>query len=780
MSRAQNASGMARRKPQAVLPFGRDVFHAASEEKSRFRLDVRRSLERHRGLTLAIVFLGFLATAAYLIRYWPVYSAEALVAIQPAAAAGATQTSVYDAATTEAWIQQQADSMTRSDVLAGALQKLVNFERSGESDQDAARRLGSQVSVARVKSGLEVAIDAHAGSAQMAADIANAVAASYLENTIRQQQVADAARVTALRQEADHVKNELDGDRAELATLNANSVDNSVRQRDGELGAEIDRLERRYNELDEQLQNVLVEDAAPGTAHVEMPAVAPAHPVPDGVGRNALLMLLMFLMVAVLAAIAVNKMDSRLYVASDVEQIVGFPPVAQLPDTDDVSDEVFDKYLLRLAAAVDEGMRQSDRTGCVFTGTASGTGVTTVATQVRALMEGMNRPAVLVDTVGDRPAIWPGGESERKELGEAQPVMLVQRLASESRVKNGTLVMADAAPITVAAETEVLARSTDCVIVVIESGVTTRGQLRSTACVLKRLDVGAVGFVLNRVTLAKADRAFRNSVIGVERHVRMQRRTRTSGPVRTRRVEAEPARVRREPVTSVEEIVERKPEVVSATETRRSTPTGVPIAQGSASKAPATGVGRVDLSPVDMPRAASAEEIAREQGTISRMEAAGAGTQTSESELPWWLADPVLHPQMPTSRPRASGSREARLSDLRNLFRNKGGETASSVAPPAPSNIAPEPVREVETRPAQPRVAEPEIQLGPDYEELAQRVEERTRRATPEVTTAPEYLPPKASEAQQEEDAASRRERRDTWDNLAILPSWRGQYRRKE
>jgi len=49
--------------------------------------------------------------------------------------------------------------------------------------------------------------------------------------------------------------------------------------------------------------------------------------------------------------------------------------------------------------------------------------------------------------------------------------------------------------------------------------VTTRNELRNAAATLQRLNVRAVGFVLNRVGLTKADPAFRASVEAVEKHL---------------------------------------------------------------------------------------------------------------------------------------------------------------------------------------------------------------------------------------------------------------------
>jgi len=87
------------------------------------------------------------------------------------------------------------------------------------------------------------------------------------------------------------------------------------------------------------------------------------------------------------------------------------------------------------------------------------------------------------------------------------------------------LLLTDTVPLTVSAEAEYLARRADCTILVIESGATTRAQLRAAASSLQRLDAAAVGFVLNRVSLANADESFRHSVSEVERHFRVQGRT---------------------------------------------------------------------------------------------------------------------------------------------------------------------------------------------------------------------------------------------------------------
>jgi len=63
-------------------------------------------------------------------------------------------------------------------------------------------------------------------------------------------------------------------------------------------------------------------------------------------------------------------------------------------------------------------------------------------------------------------------------------------------------------------ETVYLARFVDSPMVVIQSGLTTRAQLREV--VLQRLEVPAVGPALNGVSIEKANPSFRRSVRAVE------------------------------------------------------------------------------------------------------------------------------------------------------------------------------------------------------------------------------------------------------------------------
>jgi hypothetical protein len=147
------------------------------------------SLHMHRRLAWGFALAGLLLAAIYVVSNWSIYTAQSLVYIQPTPSA-VTETTLmhwpynYDPAAYGSYIQQQMLSMTRPDVLAGAVHKLApgEWQQSGESDESAADRLQGAVEVERVRTSYLVAITAHANNPDTAAALANALAASYIEN----------------------------------------------------------------------------------------------------------------------------------------------------------------------------------------------------------------------------------------------------------------------------------------------------------------------------------------------------------------------------------------------------------------------------------------------------------------------------------------------------------------------------------------------------------------------------------------------------------------------
>src|SRR5271157_4855680 len=100
-----------------------------SSDQALFRLDLMRSLRMHRRLALGFAVAGLVLAAIYMVTNWSIYTAQSLVYIQPTPSAVMEAAPMhwpynYDPATYDSYIQQQMLSMTRPDVLAGAVHKL--------------------------------------------------------------------------------------------------------------------------------------------------------------------------------------------------------------------------------------------------------------------------------------------------------------------------------------------------------------------------------------------------------------------------------------------------------------------------------------------------------------------------------------------------------------------------------------------------------------------------------------------------------------------------------
>jgi uncharacterized protein involved in exopolysaccharide biosynthesis len=418
------------------------------------------------------------------------------------------------------------------------------------------------------------------------------------------------------------VESQLNGQLRHLAETAASATPKL--QRVNDLSTDIVRLRTRYTLVDEQLHNLMLEDSAPGAVHLSVAAVAPLHPTASGILKKALPVALAGLILGLLAASIANHLDPRVYIAADVQQVLGFAPMAVLPNFDEVSDEAASENLLRLAATIEHARKQGNLKSCIFTGTSSGTGVTTVATRVRNVLEAMGRPTVLLDASGtavlDHPAAMHGSRS----------TALVQQVAEETATQHESLVLTDAAPLVISAETEYLARFVDCAIVVAESGVTTRAQLLAAVSALQRLDVATIGFVLNRVGLAKADPAFRDSVREIENHRRAQ------GEATLKRAAKE---------TRLEEVL-FKPEQYSKEAPHREVPVLAAAATVSQRKvevpAPAAQPAVQEAEPFSEAVTHRLQDAIDELPSPRPVEAQAHLASLDDSDMPWWLAEAKL------------------------------------------------------------------------------------------------------------------------------------------
>ncbi|MGB8260235.1 MAG: hypothetical protein WCE75_07780 [Terracidiphilus sp.] len=571
-------------------------------------------------------------------------------------------------------------------------------------------------------------------------------------------------------------------------------------QRAADLSSDITRLQARHNALDDEYRNLAMEVAAPGAVSLSTSAQPPLHPFKSGVLRNVLLISLAGIFLALAAVVTANKLDKRVYIASDMERVLGFAPMAVLPDFIEVSDGAAEEHLLRLTAGIDHASQQGNLRSCIFTGAGPGTGVSTLASRVCSMLEAMGRGTVLVDASGAQPASSAHGSNGHRG---SRSTALVAQLAEETEADGASLVITDTAPLTVSAETEYLARFVDAAIVVVESGATTREQLRSTANTLQRLDVGSVGFVLNRVRHDKADRAFRQSLQAIEEHLRAQVFSTARRTERTRPVPAPVAAPTRE---------EPKPQPAAAE------PAPVPPSRKAESTPPPPVIreltpGDSDAEPFPFRRphaAAEPEPVPAPRLASQRVAAEPAAARSAAfvDELPAQSWDRIGQPQpvprrevRPPSPPQpepvppppvhvyaepvpedapaydeepAEASPATRLSGLRNILFTLGLQRLGHNHPVA---------REYETEPPPYEPPEPEERPAfvPAFVPQPEPAVASAGTSTVHIFAQPEFLPPRSASGDREDGSqtAARRDRRESWDDVDILPSWRGQYKKR-
>ena len=87
------------------------------------------------------------------------------------------------------------------------------------------------------------------------------------------------------------------------------------------------------------------------------------------------------------AAVAMRKLDPKIYIGADVENIVGFRPMTVLPESNEVSAKVLDECMLRLVAGIDQAHRTGGARTYVFTPVSSETDITNLISTLSQKMD---------------------------------------------------------------------------------------------------------------------------------------------------------------------------------------------------------------------------------------------------------------------------------------------------------------------------------------------------------------------------------------------------------
>jgi hypothetical protein len=231
-----------------------------------------------------------------------------------------------------------------------------------------------------------------------------------------------------------------------------------------------------------------------------------------------------------------HRLDPRIYIGEEAESALSFPPMAVLPNTTEIDQMVFDEFMLRLVAGVDQAHSSSGARTFVFTAVSPETGIADLVASLALKMDRLGYRTMILKASSalqnlslgnEEPKIW--SESRLAKLTETRMTEL--RRASfvvenlERLKQNVDLLFIEALPLLSSAEAEFAARLADVTILIADSGQTTRRELANSLALVRRLSVPGLAAVLCNVDLRDADEEFIAVVRKVEiRQSEMRRR----------------------------------------------------------------------------------------------------------------------------------------------------------------------------------------------------------------------------------------------------------------
>jgi Mrp family chromosome partitioning ATPase/capsular polysaccharide biosynthesis protein len=320
-------------------------------------------------------------------------------------------------------------------------------------------------------------------------------------------------------------------------------------QRSDEIKADVERLQARYNTIDERIGNLELESSSPGSVHLFQPARPPLGPEPSKAHRLLLMLFPISILMGIGAAVAFDLLDPHLYTGDDVEAVMGFSPVGVLLDDREVTQLVYDECTLRLAAGIDHAAHAAGVRTFVVTGVASGAGTTTIVGHLGSTLAKLGRKTLTIDASGNtnpvayatvnlsdatRRSDFAGEDAPITGTGtELQSTVVTQALNSkitplatsfmakafQELTNEYDIVLIDAAPLLTSAETEYLARFADVTILVGESARTKKAELKRAARLLERLNVGGVAVIINKVGLLRAEKTLKQDLTEFEARI---------------------------------------------------------------------------------------------------------------------------------------------------------------------------------------------------------------------------------------------------------------------
>jgi uncharacterized protein involved in exopolysaccharide biosynthesis len=300
-------------------------------------------------------------------------------------------------------------------------------------------------------------------------------------------------------------------------------------------------LRARFADVDNAIHTLSLAQSPNFAAHVSLMAAPPDGPMPS----RRLILLCLAIPVSILCgigtAVILMKLDSRIYIGKDVERVLDFSPMAVLPQPGEVGYKVTEEFLFRLIAGLDQAHRVAGASTFILTACSQDTAFDDLVSSVAAELEILGYRTMILSAAE---ALSPVELTTKKsafsewhdttELARSQPETGLrtrrESLVDEhlDRIKQKVdFLFVKAQPIRTSSETEFVIRLGDVTVLLVDSGTTTREELKGCLNLVRRLRARGLAAVVCDLKLRNADAEFLESVDFANRREEVSARPKT-------------------------------------------------------------------------------------------------------------------------------------------------------------------------------------------------------------------------------------------------------------
>lgn len=296
------------------------------------------------------------------------------------------------------------------------------------------------------------------------------------------------------------------------------------------LTADIAQARDELNKVRERINFIGVESTSQGFLRLVTPALVPDLPFGAGRKKMAIMVLLAALVASLITPMVRDILDKRVRTVNDAHRLMGIAPAGWQVLREDTASHVFaDEQLRRMAATLIRTREKLGRPLFGFTDCKPGGGTTTLILELANTLQALGYHVLVVEANGfsrdpryrtGRPGLFDllRGHADSSAVqapatadlpprvavgggNERMPLERLDRLQSalQDWSAQADFVLVDMPPLLVSADAELLVRMVGQVLLVIEAGAVTAGEVTRARRLLQTLDPEAVGVVVNRI-----------------------------------------------------------------------------------------------------------------------------------------------------------------------------------------------------------------------------------------------------------------------------------------